>query len=53
MLAERWVDKVFEVQRISDRILQLKLVIGSAVFTFLAVYAPQVGLPEVEKEHCR
>ena len=30
--------------------VQLKLVVGRAVFTFLAVYAPQVGLPEVEKE---
>ena len=50
LLAERWVDKAFEVKRTSDRILQLKLVIGRAVFTFLAVNAPQVGLPEVEKE---
>ena len=44
------MDKVFEVQRISDRYIQLKLIIGGAVFNFLAIYASQVGLPEVEKE---
>ena len=51
LLAEHWVDKVFEVMRISDRIILLRLVIGKAVFTFLSVYAPQSGLPEAVKEH--
>ena len=39
-LAEHWVDKVFEVVRISDRIILLRLVIGKVVFTFLSVYTP-------------
>ena len=51
LLAESWADKVIEVQRVSDRILLLKLIIGKAVFTFLSVYAPQVNLPAAEKEH--
>ena len=50
LLAERWVDKVFEVQRITDRILLLKIIIGNAVYTFISLYAPQSGLPEPEKD---
>lgn len=50
LLAEKWVEKVFEVQRISDRIILLRLVIGKVVFAFISVYAPQVGRAEAEKE---
>ncbi|XP_045174424.2 craniofacial development protein 2-like [Mercenaria mercenaria] len=50
LLAEKWVDKVFDVQRVSDRIILMRLVIGKVVFTFLSVYAPQSGLSETEKE---
>ena len=50
LLAESWADKVIEVQRISDRILILKLIIGKAVLTFISVYAPQASLPEAVKE---
>jgi len=42
LLAEHWVDKVFEVQRMSDRILLLKLIIGKTVFTFFSVYVPNL-----------
>ena len=48
LLPDNWPDKVIEVQRISD--ILLKLIISKVVFTFLSVYAPQVGLPEPEKE---
>ena len=52
LLAETWADKVIEVHHIYDRIslLKDKLIIGKAVFTFLSVYAYQVGLSESEKE---
>ena len=50
LLAEKWVDKVFDVLRISDRIILIRLVIGKVVFTFLSVYAPQAGLQEAEKD---
>ena len=48
--AEKWIEKVFDVQRVSDRILLLRLVIDKAVFAFISVYAPQGGRPDVEKE---
>ena len=50
LLSESWVEKVHEILRISDRIILMKLIIGKAVFSFLSVYAPQVGLSEAEKE---
>ena len=50
MLAEKWVDKVFEVQRITDRILMLKLIIGKQIFTFVALNAPQAGRPVAERD---
>ena len=50
MLAENWTDKVIEVQCISDRIIHLKLIIDKAVFTFLSVFAPQVGRTGPKKE---
>ena len=42
-VAEEWIEKVFEVQRVSDRIILVKLIIGQRVVTFLSVYAPQSG----------
>ena len=43
LLAESWADKVFEVQRPSDCIILLKLIIGSTVYSIVNVYAPQSG----------
>ena len=43
-VAEEWIEKVFEVQRVSDRIILVKTIDGQRVVTFLSVYAPQSGL---------
>ncbi len=51
LLAERWVPNVFEVARVSDRIILLKLAIGTDIYTFLSVYAPQVGLSDASKDN--
>ena len=37
---EEWIEKVFEVQRVSDRIILVMLIVGQRVVTFLSVYAP-------------
>ena len=50
LLAKKWVDKVFEVQRPTDRIILLKLIIGKQVYSFVCGYAPQQGRPEAEKQ---
>ena len=49
LLAEKWVDKVIRVKRFSDRIMLLRLIIGSVIFTFFSIYAPQAVLPEAQK----
>ena len=49
-MAKEWTEKVFEVQRVSDRIILVKLIIGQHVVTFLSVYAPQSGLSEEVKD---
>ena len=43
-VAEEWIEKVFEVQRVSNRIILVKLIVRQRVVTFLSVYAPQSGL---------
>ena len=43
-MAEEWIGKIFEVQRVSDRIILVKLIVGQHVDTILCVNAPQSGL---------
>ena len=49
-VAEEWIEKFFEVQRVSDRIILVKLIVGQRVDTFLSVYAPQSGLSDEVKD---
>ena len=49
-VAEEWIEKVFEVQRVSERIILVKLVVGQRVVTFLSVYAPQSGPSDEVKD---
>jgi len=51
MLAEKWWDKIFEIQYVSDRILRIRMVIGKLVSSFICVCAPQVGLSNQVKDH--
>ena len=43
-VAEKWIEKVFEVKRVSDRIILVKIIVGQRVLCLLSVYAPQCGL---------
>ena len=43
-MAKEWIEEVFEVQKVLDRIIIVKLKIGQRVVTILSVYAPQSGL---------
>ena len=45
-MVEEWIEKVFEVQRVSDRII----LIGQHMVTFLSVYAPKSGLSDEVKD---
>ena len=44
LLAKKWVDKVYDIKLVSDRIMLFKLLLGEAVLTVLSIYAPQTGL---------
>ena len=50
IVAERWVDDVKDVVRVSERIIVIKLIVGMTVVNIVSVYAPQVGRKPVEKE---
>ena len=50
LLAEKRVEKVFDVNRVSDRILLLKLLVGETIITVVSVYAPQCGLDQSTKD---
>ena len=43
-VAKEWIEKAFEVQRVSDRIILVKLIAGQRMVNVLSVYAPQSGL---------
>ena len=50
LLAEEWWENVFEVVRVSDRIILIRVTIGKTVFVFVCVYAPQANLSDFEKD---
>ena len=49
-VAEKWADSVVRVERHSERILVLKMVLGDRLLNVFTVYAPHTGKPEEEKE---
>ena len=49
-LAEKWVDVVFDVKHVSERMMFIKLVEGKSIVTVLSVYAPQAGLDDSVKD---
>ena len=50
LLAGKWVEKVFDVNRVSDHILLFKLLVGETIITVVSVYAPQSGLDQSTKD---
>ena len=49
-VAEKWVDSVVSVERHSERVLVLKMVLGDCLLNVFTVYAPHSGKPDEEKE---
>lgn len=44
------VDSVIEVERYTDRIIKVEMVLGKVVYHIFSVYAPQVGRTAQEKQ---
>ena len=49
-VAEKWVDSVVGVERHSERVLVLKMVLRDCLLNVFTVYAPHSGKPDEEKE---
>jgi len=49
-VAEKWVDSVLSVERHSERVLVLRMVLGDCLPNVFTVYAPHSGKPDEEKE---
>ena len=49
-VAQKWVDSVVSVERHSERVLVLKMVLGDCLLNVFTVYAPHSGKPDEEKE---
>ena len=49
-VAEKWIEKVFEVKQVSDRIILVKIIVGQRMLCLLSVYAPQCGLSDSVKD---
>ena len=50
LIAEKWTDQVLSVSRVNERILFVKLIIGKRLTNVVAIYAPQVGRCQDEKD---
>ena len=49
-VAEKWVHSVVSVERHSERVMIVKLVIDNGLLNVFTVHAPHTGKPEEEKE---
>ncbi|XP_057249936.1 uncharacterized protein LOC125496482 [Beta vulgaris subsp. vulgaris] len=50
IIDKEYIDDVVEVSRKSDRIMSIRLVLGSEAVTIISAYAPQVGLEAFIKQ---
>ena len=50
LLSEEWIEKVFDINRVSDRIMIIKLAIDNKIITVLSCYVSQVGLGNIIKD---
>ena len=49
-VAEKWVDSVVSVEKHSERVLVLKVVLGDCLLNVFTAYAAHSGNPDEEKE---
>ena len=42
LVAERWIDSVVQVKRVSNLLMVVQVTVGGSVLNVISVYAPQV-----------
>src|SRR3989442_11606836 len=50
LVAEKWVERVIEVKKMSERMMSLRISIGANILNVISGYAPQVGCSIEDKE---
>ena len=50
LVADRWIEKVLDVNHVSERLRVVRVIVGKSVLNLISVYAPQTGRSMVEKE---
>ena len=50
LLEESLVENVLSVERVDNRIMFIRVMIGKTIFRVFSAYAPKTGLPEQEKD---
>ena len=50
LIAEKWIDSVVDVNRVNERMMIVKLVIGKQIVNVISAYAPQSGSEENVKD---
>src|SRR6476619_3229516 len=50
MVARKWVDNVIGVERVSERVMVVKVTVGKVILCVVSVYGPQMGRLMEEKE---
>src|SRR6476661_8377395 len=50
MVARKWVDNVIGVERVSERVMVVKVTVGKVILCMVSVYGPQMGRLMEEKE---
>ena len=50
LVEKELVDFVVEVKRKSDRVIAIKVVVGSIVLNVISIYAPRIGLSDDNKK---
>ena len=49
-MADRWIEKVLDVKRVSERLMVVRVIVGRSVLNLISVYAPQAGWSREVKE---
>ena len=51
ILSEEWTEKIFDINRVSGRIMIIELAIDNKTIKELSCYAPQIGLKYIIKDN--
>ena len=49
ILERDWQDKILKLERILNKVINVKLAYGNSILNVISAYAPQVGCPQEEK----